>query len=464
MELTPNATYTVLFTDLVDSTAQRSRLGDDAADDLNRRHQSILRGAVEHHGGQVVKTTGDGIMAAFHGAADGLACAITIQQDINEFNHTSPEHLSVRSGLSLGDARVDDDDLFGTPVVEAARLCAQANGGEILCAEIVRLVAGSRAPHTFTPVGSLELKGLPEPVVTFRVEWEPRANTGTAMVGGIPFPRSLQPGTRFPFVGRRVELDGLVEQWQRAVDGRRALILLAGEPGIGKTRLASEVARRAYRDGTLVLHGRCDDEIGIPYQPFVEALTFFVDHTDDAELAGSLGRHPGELVRLVPHLGDRVPDLPPPLSSDPETEQYRLFEAVASWLAAASAERPLLLVLDDLQWAGKPTLLLLRHIAGTAEPARLLVIATYRDTDIQRTHPLGDALGRPAAAPWGIALRVVGFGGRGRRCAPHLDRRPRATARGCRARASDLRRDRRQPAVRGRGAASPRGNRRGRPT
>src|SRR5206468_9861088 len=116
------------------------RPGDDAADGLNRRHQSIRRGAVEHHGGRVVKTTGDGIMAAFHGAADGLACAVTIQQDINEFNHTSPEHLSVRSGLSLGDARVEDDDLYGTPVVEAARLCAQANGGEILCAEIVRLV------------------------------------------------------------------------------------------------------------------------------------------------------------------------------------------------------------------------------------------------------------------------------------------------------------------------------------
>ena len=242
MEPTPSATYTVLFTDLVDSTAQRARLGDDAADDLNRRHQAILRGAVEHHGGQVVKTTGDGIMAAFHGAADGLASAVTIQQDINEFNHASPEHLSVRSGLSLGDARVEDDDLYGTPVVEAARICAQASGGEILCAEIVRLVAGSRAPHRFTPVGALELKGLPEPVVTFRVEWQPRDNTGTATAGSIPFPRSLQPGTRFPFVGRRAELTGMVEQWDRAAEGRRALVLLAGEPGIGKTRLASEVA------------------------------------------------------------------------------------------------------------------------------------------------------------------------------------------------------------------------------
>ncbi len=241
----------------------------------------------------------------------------------------------------------------------------------------------------------------------------------------------------------------MVEQWDRAAEGRRALVLLAGEPGIGKTRLASEVARRAYRDGALVLHGRCDDEIGIPYQPFVEALTFFVDHADDDSLAHGLGRHPGELLRLVPHLGDRVRNLPPPLSSDPETEQYRLFEAVASWLAATSAERPLLLVLDDLQWAGKPTLLLLRHIAGTAELARLLVVATYRDTDVQRSHPLGDALADLRRLPGVLRYALSGLEDEDvvallTSTAGHeLQPAGLALAR------LDLRRDRRQPALRG---------------
>jgi predicted ATPase/class 3 adenylate cyclase len=391
LDFATRATYTVLFTDLVDSTAQRARLGDDAADRLTREHDALLRAAVERNSGSVVKSTGDGVMAAFLGAADGLAAAVEIQQDLHDFNRTAPEPLNVRSGLSLGDAGSEDGDLHGTPVVEAARLCAAATGGEILCAEIVRLVAGSRAVQVFTPVGALDLKGLPEPIETFRVEWEPRAATDRHP-GTVDFPRSLEPGTRFPFVGRRDEMQRLLDGWRRADGGERGLVLVGGEPGIGKTRLAGEVARRAQREGGVVLHGRCDDEMGVPYQPFVEALTYFVDHADPEALEAALGRHAGELARLVPHLSDLFPHLAAPLSSDPETEQYRLFEAVGAWLAAASGPRPLLVVLDDLQWAAKPTLLMLRHVVGATEPARLLVVATYRDTEVSRSHPLGEVL------------------------------------------------------------------------
>jgi len=137
MERTTSATYTVMFTDLVDSTAQRSRLGDVAADELQKRHQAILRDAIEANSGDVVKTTGDGVMAAFLGAADGLACAVELQQSIHDWNESNVERFGVRVGLSLGDAMFEDDDLHGTPVVEAARLCANAVGGEILCAEVI---------------------------------------------------------------------------------------------------------------------------------------------------------------------------------------------------------------------------------------------------------------------------------------------------------------------------------------
>ncbi len=391
VDFASRATYTVLFTDLVDSTAQRSRLGDDAADALQRAHDAILRAAIERNAGQVVKSTGDGIMAAFLGAADGLGGAVEIQQDIHEFNRTVDEPLRVRAGLSLGDASSEDGDLHGTPVVEAARLCGRAGAGEILCSDIVRLVAGSRAGQSFTPLGPVDLKGLPAPVDTVRVEWRPRTATDRSP-GLVDFPRSLEPGTRFPFVGRSDELRRLVDAWHVALDGERRLVLVGGEPGIGKTRLAGEVARQAQREGAVVLHGRCDDEMGVPYQPFVEALTYFVDHADPATLGDTIGRHGGELVRLVPHLAELVPDLAAPLSSDPETEQYRLFEAVAAWLTAASSDRPLLVVLDDLQWAAKPTLLMLRHVVGATQPARLLVIATYRDTEVSRAHPLGEVL------------------------------------------------------------------------
>ena len=117
-----------------------------------------------------------------------------------------------------------------------------------------------------------------------------------------------------------------------------------------------------------------------------------VDHTSAEELAGRLGRYAGELVRLVPEVADRVPGLPAALRSDPETERYRLFDATAAWLGAASADDPVVLVLDDLQWATKPTLLLLRHVVRSAEPTRLLVLGTYRDSELDHEHPLVELL------------------------------------------------------------------------
>src|SRR5207249_3291593 len=99
-------------------------------------------------------------------------------------------------------------------------------------------------------------------------------------------------------------------------------------------------------------------------------------------------RYGGELLRLVPEVAERVPALPPPLQSNPETERYRLFDAVAAWLAVASADQPLVLVLDDIQWAAKPTLLLLRHVARSSEAMRLLVLGTYRDTELAHDHAL----------------------------------------------------------------------------
>ncbi len=163
---------------------------------------------------------------------------------------------------------------------------------------------------------------------------------------------------------------------------------LAGEPGIGKTRLATEAARAAHAEGGTVLFGGCDEDVGLPYRPFVEALRHYVAHAPDAVLAAHVRAHHGELVRLVPELAQRVSDLPAPQVAEAETERFLLFEAVTGLLAAASQESPIVLVLDDLHWAGAPELLLLKHLVRSAEPMRLLVIGTYRDTDLSRTHPL----------------------------------------------------------------------------
>jgi tetratricopeptide (TPR) repeat protein len=302
---------------------------------------------------------------------------VAIQQAIGRHNRSGAAVLEVRIGISVGDVVFEADDCFGTPVIEAARLCGAAAGGQILASELVRGLARS-SEEKFTPIGSLELKGLPEPIPAVQVDWEPLPESL------VPLPTFLTDIGRI-FVGRDGELERLGQLWKEATAGEVRVALLAGEPGVGKTRLAAELARKAHDEGAAVLAGRCDEDLGVPYQPFVEALRHFVDHAP--ALSGRLGRYGGELARLVPELSERVPGLPAPLRSDPETERYRLFDGVASWLAAASVDEPVLLVLDDLQWAAKPTLMLLRHVVR-AGGGRVLVLGIYRDSELTHEHPL----------------------------------------------------------------------------
>jgi class 3 adenylate cyclase/tetratricopeptide (TPR) repeat protein len=378
------STAIVLFTDLVGSTELRSRLGDDAAEALRRTHDGLIADAVEGHRGRLVKHLGDGVMATFAGASDALGAAVAIQQALDRHNRSGASgvpRLETKIGASAGDVAFEEGDCFGTPVIEAARLCAAAGGGQILVTEIVRLLAGTGGGHRCTPVGALDLKGLPAPVPACEVAWEPLAEPS------LPMPALLTGAGRI-FVGRDEELERLGRLWKEATSGERRVAALAGEPGIGKTRLAVALAAAVRGLGGVVLAGRCDEDLGVPYQPFVEALRHYVTRAPERRL----GRYPGELARLLPDLAQSVDGLPEPLRSDPETERYRLFDAVAAWLADLSTEAPVLLVLDDLHWGAKPTLQLLRHVLRFSEPLRLLVVATYRDSDIGRGHPLGGLL------------------------------------------------------------------------
>ncbi len=230
-----------------------------------------------------------------------------------------------------------------------------------------------------------------------------RADVTTADVAGaaVPFPTLLAAGTRARYVGRPGLVDQLRRRWH-PVTGAAAshTVLLTGEPGIGKTRTATEIARSAHEEGALVLAGRCDEGLSVPYQPWLETLDWQTRH----DPALPLGRLGGELTRLLPELTDRIPDLPAPIATDPSLEEHRLYEAVASWLVAVAQRRPVVVVIDDLHWATTPTLRLLVHVVRSlaGEPdTRLLLVATYRDTDIEADHPLHAML---------AALRRTGAG------------------------------------------------------
>jgi class 3 adenylate cyclase len=235
-------TAAVLFSDLVESTRLLSRLGEAAFDQVRRAHFEALRQAIERTGGQQVKTLGDGVLAVFGSAADAVACAVAMQQAVDGQARRAGIPLSIRIGLALGDLSLEEGDVFGTPVVQAARLVAAAHPGQILATAVVPVVAGGRTGAAFSDKGLLDLKGLPEPVAACEVAWERLAEPA------VPLPALLTDVGRV-FVGREAEMDRLSQLWKETLAGGSRLALLAGEPGIGKTRLAAELATAAHAEG-----------------------------------------------------------------------------------------------------------------------------------------------------------------------------------------------------------------------
>jgi class 3 adenylate cyclase len=378
---------TVMFTDMVDSTGLSARLGPDLGDEVRRSHFSALRRAAAQHDGREVKGLGDGIMVVFESASAALAAAVAAQQATERQNDSLPEPVGLRVGISAGEVTEEDGDLYGDSVVEAARLCAKAEGGRILVCALVRTLAGRRVAFSFTPLGPLELKGLPDPVETLELDWEPVG----MVVDRVPLPPLLEV-VEPVVVGRDAPLEELQKTFADASSGARQVVVVGGEPGIGKTTLMSVLARQAHEDGAVVCYGRTEKDLGLPYQAFVQALDHFVTHAPADVLETHVEEHRGELARLVPTLVRQVPGCPPATTTDPDSEKYLTFGAVVGLLSLAAREQPVLLVIEDLHWADRPTLQLLRHLTAVPELGAVMLVGTYRTTDIGPSHPLTETL------------------------------------------------------------------------
>ena len=258
----------------------------------------------------------------------------------------------------------------GPPVVEAARLEAAAEPGQILCSEFVRVMARGRGNHHFDELGPLDLKGLAGPLSACVVLWDAPDHAALS----IPLSGNLTRSAQLQFVAREQELSLL----RRLIaEPRTTVAWIAGEPGIGKTRLAAEAAT----DQPVVLFGRASQDLGLPLQPIIEALRSFTQSCPPDRLQGSLGDHPEELRRLLPDLDKLLPDLGAPIEDSSDSGRYRLFEAIRSWLVTLASTTPTLVVLDDLHWAGEQTVGLLGHLVQSADEVPLTVVATVRDTD-----------------------------------------------------------------------------------
>jgi class 3 adenylate cyclase len=167
----PGAPLTILFTDVEGSTALTQRLGDAKTREVLRAHERIVREALKAHGGSEVKTMGDGFMASFPSATRALECAIAMQRAFAQHNESAEEPIRVRVGLNAGEPIAEQEDLFGTAVIVAARIAAKAEGGEILAADVLRqLVAGKG--FLFADRGDVALRGFEDPVRLYQVRWE----------------------------------------------------------------------------------------------------------------------------------------------------------------------------------------------------------------------------------------------------------------------------------------------------
>ena len=198
---------------------------------------------------------------------------------------------------------------------------------------------------------------------------------------------------RMPLIGREQEFAELMRLLGEALAGRGSLVIIGGEPGIGKTHLTGAILEEGRRRGAFGVIGHCYEMEGSPpYVPFIEILEYFAQMASREGLRTSLGDDAPEVAKLMPELRNMYPDIPAPIQLPPEQQRRFLFNAYRSFVERSSRVTPIVAVLEDLHWADEATLLLLQHIAQTLPTMGMLIICTYRDVELDVTRPFARTL------------------------------------------------------------------------
>ncbi len=364
---------TLLFTDLTGSSALLERLGDEASEDLRRRHFAILRKAVAETGGQEVKNLGDGLMVVFDSAVAASMCGISMQRAIQRHNAGSGAKLGVRVGIHVGEPIRDEDDYFGAAVVVAKRLCDAASVGQILISSLVRGLVSSKAGFVFVPVGDIPLKGMDEPVSAFSVEWRE----------ALPTSSGRRPG----LVGRDVLLRRLEGELDQTTAGRLRVVLMLGEAGVGKTRLASELVAR-HRDRVISLSARAyplgaTASLGLWVEALERRLRLFSE-TDVLELCGG---QVADLAALLPSVSAAAK-----AQTSDDRPRVRLLSALASLLQRMSERAPLVVTLDDVHLADGSSWEALNYLSRNLADFPLLVLLAARPEELAAHSVAGEVV------------------------------------------------------------------------
>jgi DNA-binding CsgD family transcriptional regulator len=367
---------TFMFTDVVGSTALLQRLGDDEGEQWRRRLFAEFRDAAASTGGDVVKNLGDGLMLAFVRPADALRCAAAMQRS------AAVAGASLRAAVHVGEATREDGDYFGTPVVIASRLCDQAAGGQVLVSELVAELVGSKGSFVFDAVDRLKLKGIGRPVAASSFRWElvdVDGDTGVAPPPALAPPLWVSRG-RVGLAGRTAELELLAGEFQRTCRGELRVVLVVGDPGLGKTRLGAELlALVATSDpAPTVITARAH------WLGSSSSLALWVEGLDVQLRARSLAA----VERLC---GSATDDLTAVLRSVAaarparvvgEPSRDRLVGGMAELIGNLASEGPLVVVLDDVHLADPLSWELLARLARQLADRSVLIVATARPVEL----------------------------------------------------------------------------------
>lgn len=375
----------VLFTDVEGSTDYRTRHGDAAAHRRLKALHDLVTKEIEHHGGRVIKALGDGVLALFRSPRSALKSSVSIQSEVVALNRTHPDDaLRVRIGINTGEVLEENNDVFGESVNAAARIAALAEGGQILVSAVLKDLVGTIPDVRFDDMGRHLLKG-------FTGEW----HLYQVAVEESP---QLMFLDKTPFVGRETELAQLERILEQVMRGRGGVVLVGGEPGVGKTRLAEEVAMRAQQKGMVSFIGHCYEMEGaLPYSPFVEILEANAETIPADTFREIMGDSAPELARFAPQIKKMFPDIAPPADMPAEEDRRYTFNSISRYIRRAAAGAPIMLTLDDLHWGDDATLLLLEHLALNLQDVPVLIIGTYRDVEL--------AVGRPLARTLELLVR-----------------------------------------------------------
>ncbi len=333
--------------------------------------------AAADHEGDEVKNVGDGLMFVFPSASDLVEGAVAVQQRLDARNRNATEPLAVRIGLATGDADAADDDYFGEAVVEAARLCAAADGGQILATETVQLLSRQRTDHEFVPLGARTYKGFDRPIPVCEVQWEPLGGRGLRSPAAGASAASAGRAVRRP-CRRASRVDGRAEggQWF----GRAAR---AGERRSGDRQDdAADRLRRAQR--TTAARSWCTGGV-------TRTCRFRTDRGARSSLISTSISLPPWMSIETSSRSCSAGAESQSSGMDADAARYILYNAVVETLARAASSAPVVVVLEDLHWADAPTVALARHVAQSTDEHGMLV-ATFREAELDTDHPLTAAL------------------------------------------------------------------------